>query len=146
MKYRVRVLLFIIFCLFIGALIYAITRPDNIYLNRWIDLISDGSIRRGLLSLISVTNLPNWIIYSLPDALWMLGLVTLVLLIWDFKINSRSIPWIILAILTGIFYEIFQAFRLVKGTFDIIDIGVMIVAALIPLSLTYLKQFSCKTL
>ncbi len=146
MKYRLGITLFIILCLTVGCLIYVIFRPDSIYLNQWIDQFFNGNIREELSTIVTSSNLPHWIIYSLPDALWMVGLTTLVLFIWDFKLHKKSIPWVILAFLTGIFFELLQRYHIIRGTFDIIDLTAVIVAALIPLSLTFLKQFSCKTL
>jgi len=96
--------------------------------------------------MISGFDIPGWIIYSLPDALWMMALITLILFIWDFKLNVRSIPWIVSAILTGLTLEIFQGFHLIRGTFDINDLILIVIAAICPLSFTFIKQFTCKTI
>jgi hypothetical protein len=75
----------------------------------------------------------------------MLALVTLVLLIWDFKLHSRSIFWLVLAVGTGLVFEIFQSMQLIPGTFDIMDIASMLIAALIPLLLVTINRSRCAT-
>ncbi|MBK8355374.1 MAG: hypothetical protein IPL13_08370 [Saprospiraceae bacterium] len=102
----------------IRTLIYAFARPGTIYLNQWLDQIVGDNFQQNLSAMISGFEIPGWIIYSLPDALWMMALITLILFIWDFKLNVRSIPWIVSAIITGIPFEIFQGFHLIRGTFD----------------------------
>jgi len=146
MKYRIGVLFFIITCLLSGTLIYAFARPGTIYLNQWLDHIVGDNFQQYLSAMISGFDIPGWIIYSLPDALWMMALITLILFIWDFKINSKSIPWIFSAFITGILIEIFQVFHLIRGTFDRNDLLFMIVAACIPLSFTLKNQVKCKTM
>ena len=146
MKYRIGVLFFIITCLLSGTIIYAFARPGTIYLNQCLDQIFGDNFHQNLSSMISGFDIPGWIIYSLPDALWMMALITLILFIWDFKLNVRSIPWIVSAILTGLTLEIFQGFHLIRGTFDINDLILIVIAAICPLSFTFIKQFTCKTM
>ncbi|HLF64075.1 MAG TPA: hypothetical protein VI603_09990 [Saprospiraceae bacterium] len=145
MKQRSVVLLGIFLCLFFGVLIYIVTRSESIYLNQWVAHIVGDNTWSSLQSLVQNSGIPQWVIYSLPDALWMLALVTLVLLIWDFKLHSRSIPWITIAVGTGLLFEIFQGVHLVPGTFDVTDLVFILLAALFPLSFALLKLRTCKT-
>jgi hypothetical protein len=82
-------------------------------------------------------------VYSLPDGLWMLAFITLILWIWDFKLHSGSVPWLILSVGTGLLFEIFQGVQLVPGTFDLIDIATMLIAALVPLILVTINHSGC---
>ena len=81
--------------------------------------------------------LPEWFLYSLPDALWMFALCTLTLSIWNFKLDRESFIWIISVITLGMGYELLQMTHLIGGTFDPIDLLLMFIAALIPLLFTF---------
>ncbi len=139
MKNRSVVLLSIILSLAIGVFIYGITRTESIYLNQWLGQVGNGKVLDVLQGLVQNSQIPDWIIYSLPDALWMLALSWVILLIWDFKINSRSIPWISFAILFGGLLETLQGFHFVPGTFDMRDLLFMFIGAVLPVSFTSIK-------
>jgi len=145
MKTRSLVLLFIFMLLTGGVLIYSVTRSESIYLNQWLAHIANGKVNLFLQGLFQNAQIPQWIIYSLPDALWMLALTLVMLLIWDFRLHKKSIPWIASAIVAGILFEIAQGFHIVRGTFDIVDLMFILVAAFIPISITMLKLNSCET-
>jgi len=97
-----------------------------------------------LQSLFSRISIPSWVIYSLPDALWMLALTLVVMMIWDFKLNRHSIPWIGGAFCAGILFEVGQSFHMIRGTFDFIDLISISIGALIPVSFTLLNMRLCK--
>ncbi len=145
MKKRFVALLISGLCLGGGILIYSISRPDTIYINRWIaDLISDRS--RGILhSIYQNVHLPGWIIYSLPDALWMSALTLMILMVWNFRLNGKSIVWIGLAIISGFLFECLQVFHLIRGTFDPVDLVFMFLGAFLPISISLLNVKSWKT-
>jgi len=83
---------------------------------------------------------PDWIIYSLPDALWMFALMLVIMMIWDFRLTRQSIPWIILAVIAGILFEIGQGINIIKGTFDPIDVICILICAFVPLLFTLLRS------
>lgn len=76
--------------------------------------------------------MPSWVKYSLPDALWLFSFTYLTLLIWNFKITKHSAPWIFLAPVLGIGCEICQLFGIIPGTFDMVDLLLLIMASLLP--------------
>ena len=144
MKIHTKALLLVFTVLCFGVLIYATTRTEALYLNQWIANIGGESLKYFLQNLFSRISIPYWIIYSLPDALWMLALTLVVLMIWDFKLNRRSIPWIAGAFCVGILFEVGQGFHLVGGTFDFIDLISIGIGALIPVSFTLINMRLCK--
>lgn len=89
-----------------------------------------------------VPALPSWLVYSLPDGLWMFSFSILILLIWDFKRTPEAITWIILALAIGIFLEVFQVFAMLGGRFDWRDLAFIFFAAVLPLSLTHYKRLT----
>src|SRR6185503_21354011 len=112
MKNPIFVLLFTIICLASGVFIYAATRPDTVYINQWIDYFTHGNVIHFLRGIFQNISFPKWFIYSLPDGLWMFALTLVVLMIWDFKLNSKSIPWISIAMVTGILFDTLQLFHI----------------------------------
>lgn len=89
-------------------------------------------------SLRSITPpLPPWLIYSLPDGLWMLSLCILILAIWGFQRSREAIAWIIIMLAIGGLFESFQAINIFPGQFDWADLACIIVAALIPFCFTH---------
>ncbi len=115
--------------LILGLIIYLGFR-DNLIINKLIhmEVIKDYCL---------LIKLPNWVIYSLPDALWMFALILLVVTIWNFTLSKSCIIWIIISFLTGILFEILQKPRFIKGTFDYIDLIFIIVASIFPILLTF---------
>jgi hypothetical protein len=87
--------------------------------------------------------LPSWIIFNLPDAIWIFSFTNLMLIIWNDKFSWQSAPWIIAAPIIGLGLEFGQAFHIVKGTFDIIDILFIMIASTIPLLIS-IKQIKIK--
>lgn len=140
MNNRWVIVILILTSLLSGLLIYFITRSESIYLNQWLNRVEHGSILLGFQGLILNTQVPGWMIYSLPDGLWMLALTMLILLIWDFEINKKSIIWIAFAIAAGILFEISQRFDIASGTFDIVDLIFILVGALLPVSFIMLNR------
>ncbi|MEP6646987.1 MAG: hypothetical protein ABJC12_07850 [Saprospiraceae bacterium] len=140
MKKRIAVILLSFLFLLVGALIYSIARTPGLYINQWIDyLFSAGTIHR--LQIISQRiDLPSWLINSMPDALWMASLTLMILVIWDFKLYSKSVTWLLLALFTGLGFEILQKFGIVPGTFDFTDLIFILIGALLPVSYFYLRH------
>ena len=144
MKGNTKVLLLVFSVLCFGLLIYATTRTESLYLNQWLGHVVGNSLKDFLQNLFSLISIPSWMIYSLPDALWMLALILVVMMIWDFKLNRRSIPWIAGAFCAGILFEVGQSFHLISGTFDFIDLISISIGALIPVFFTLLNMRLCK--
>lgn len=119
----------IISSLIFGLLIYLGFR-DNLIINK---LIHGMIIKDYCLS----ASLPNWFVYSLPDALWMFALILLIVTIWDFDFTKSCIAWIIISFLTGVLFEILQKLKMINGTFDYIDLIFMIIASILPILLTF---------
>ena len=67
-------------------------------------------------------NFPDWIVYNLPDLLWVFSFTSLLLIIWNMKINKENIAYIIVPMGLGIISELGQLFSIMDGTFDKIDL------------------------
>lgn len=98
-----------------GAMIYILFRSTHILMFRWIN-------RLGLLNLVysirpNLKNLPEWVVYSLPDGLWMFSYCLFVGHVWNYNLK-RSFLFLTLLPIYAISNEIMQYFHFVSGTFD----------------------------
>lgn len=130
---RTKIFLQVVLPLLTGGLIYILFRADSLLMFRWFDKL-------GASDLISVCrqhtigqfSLPTWFIYSLPDALWIFSFTSLMLSIWRDKFSVQSIFWILVAPTIGLLSEIGQAFHVLRGTFDLFDLILILIASALP--------------
>ena len=72
---------------------------------------------------------PGFVLYSLPDALWVYSFTFLMQSVWFCRPKSWGRAfWILLPVLLAVGAEIGQLFKVVQGTFDFMDIAGYIVA------------------
>ncbi|HLG39993.1 MAG TPA: hypothetical protein VI461_10005 [Chitinophagaceae bacterium] len=71
-----------------------------------------------LFSNMPLLNSPEWFKYNLPDALWLYGLLSAMILIWDNKLTSQSFLWFGLVVCATLLSEILQHYAVFPGTFD----------------------------
>ncbi len=107
----------IILPLFIGGLIYLMWGDENIFL-----------VQQGLgLDFIPVLRniaqnipLPHWMLYNLPDGLWLFSLLQALALLW--KNDPEKNMWLLVGTLMAIVHEVGQWSGMLPGTFDILDL------------------------
>ncbi|GHB44525.1 hypothetical protein [Mongoliitalea lutea] len=136
---RLKKTLIVIIPLLVGGLIYIIFRVDTLIMFRWFESIGIQDLIIFLRSLKSEINLPEWIIYSLPDGLWIFSFTYCMLVIWDFKLTKNSFFWITIAPIIGLVSELGQLINIVPGTFDIVDLIIVTLSTAIPF--LYLRNF-----
>lgn len=129
--------------LFLGGLIYLTYRVETLSMFRWFDNIGATKFIYFLRTneILQNVRLSEWIKFSLPDALWIFSFTYIMLTIWKFKITQSSAFWIFLAPTIGLVSEIGQLFGFISGTFDIVDLILIIVALTIPLSRIVIFNF-----
>jgi len=132
---NIRKLIFLsILSILFGGFIYVAFRSDSIILFSWIDYIGfTESIDNLRLKTLPYKDIfPDWVLYSLPDGLWLFSFSSAVMVIWERELKLYSfIIWISMLILV-ISLEILQYYNIINGTFDIIDIIFFIFAAILP--------------
>ncbi len=104
--------------LFAGGIIYLLFRSNIVML----DAVADAGLENFLSAIKLEDNLlPSWVVYSLPDGLWMFSYYLIIGALWDFELKKC---WWLLAILPSIavIFEILQYKHLVPGTYDTGDI------------------------
>lgn len=103
--------------LLIGGLIYLTFRQDILALQYIKNCEWLKSIR---VEIHSNSLFINWIIYSLPDALWYYSLLSFMVIFYEKTILSRFLGSI--AILLPFMWEFSQYFHFISGTYDNIDL------------------------
>ena len=130
--------------IFLGGFIYVLFRAETIRFFKWIDVFKIDlyiqSCREAVTGLKEIA--PNWFIYSLPDGIWVYSLSSALLLLWDGKLTG----WLFIPFLGGVMLEFFQAWNLLTGTFDIVDVFFTISALILSISIfTTKNQFHGNT-
>ncbi|MCW3125508.1 MAG: hypothetical protein JWO03_1166 [Bacteroidetes bacterium] len=131
MRYMRNFILNILLPLCVGAFIYLRYRPASIIFFKWIDMLGVKGILSGLRAGDYSFHPSSWVIYSLPDALWVYSFTNLMLMIWDYRLSVHSVFWITVAPVIGCALELGQALHFIPGTFDITDFIFILVATLI---------------
>ena len=116
---RLILILFVLVPLFLGLGIYLIGRDNSIRIVNWFDL--KWSI-----------NIPDWINYNLPDALFSFALMSTIPIIWGDNNPYRRV-WEIVFIIFLLSVEFAQL--VVPGTFDYLDFLFILGAILIYYSI-----------
>ncbi len=124
-----------LFTLLLGGLVYLSFRQDTLKMFRWFDSINLSAVisELRLLTLPLSDHLPNWFLYSLPDGLWICSYLSVLLVVWDNVISKHNIHWLLLVPMIAIFSEIGQLFKIVPGTFDILDVIFYLGGTVLPI-------------
>ncbi|OAD42366.1 hypothetical protein LPB303_14810 [Polaribacter atrinae] len=113
---------YVLLPIFIGGLIYIVSRSKSLKMFDWfekINLSNEVSIIRDYFSNVE---LPNWIIYNLPDFLWVFSFTSLLFIIWNKKIEKENVFYLLFPMGIGVLSEFGQLFSIINGTFDKVDI------------------------
>lgn len=123
MKSRTYIIINIIIPLIVGVAIYALYRNGNLLFFTWVEYViglkPSLNFSLDLTQILMNLHIPNWIIFSLPDGIWIYVLTSTIFVVWAQKIH---LFWLSVPIFLGIGLEIFQLYNLVPGTFDSIDL------------------------
>lgn len=104
----------------LGGATYLLFRPTSLLLFSWlekINMLDYIDTARGNINF----SLPEWVIYSLPDGLWLLSYMLVIGAIWDFDLK-HSAPALFFLPALALISELLQLPGIVPGTFDPGDI------------------------
>ena len=106
----------------VGGAIYLLFRPQTLVMFHLADTVGLATAIKDCRAATGF-RLPEWMIYSLPNALWSAAYILIVDgLLRDDSLKQR-LQTVALMPLLGIVSETLQAMGLVPGTFDWLDIG-----------------------
>lgn len=110
------------FCLFIGGSIYVIFRPLTLNMFRWFDTLGISSLINKYRELANYVSLNDFVLYSLPDALWITSYLLIVNTIIPSKQKKELFFWILCLPIISVLSEFLQYYNLISGRFDIYDV------------------------
>ncbi len=112
---------YIIACIAVlaGGGIYVLWRPDTIRFFDWLEVTGIrapvDTIRAFLYPLH--TQVPEWILYSLPNGLWAFSYALIIWHMWRTNTSIIKYFWLATIPLVGIGYELLQYTGILPGTF-----------------------------
>lgn len=122
----------IILPLFLGGLIYILFRTTSLYMFTWFDFLGIRHIVDFFRQEFLQIKLWDWIIYSLPNGLWLYSFINLFLFIWENQICKINLILIVIPPVFGIGSEIAQYYGFIHGTFDYVDLIICFLATILP--------------
>ncbi|WP_143884253.1 hypothetical protein [Chryseobacterium binzhouense] len=121
--------------LILGTLIYILFRSSTLKVFTWLDFVGihilDSKIRKSALA--TSNYIPDWVLMSLPDGLWLFSYVCLMLYIWKNSITFFNLFWISVIPAIAIASEVAQGLGILQGTFDTMDLIFYLFGGVLPL-------------
>lgn len=111
-KYNLGIYLPILFCVFICLFFRSDYTNANILLHKV--FVSDYSLSNSY-------KLNNFVIYNLPEAMWVFSL-TLLTLNYKLKLRKLTLSLVYLPLIYAWIAEFFQLANITNGTFDLLDV------------------------
>lgn len=133
------------FALFLGGIIYVLWRDESLIMFRWFDALGVGvqvhSIRIYAERYANI--LPQWVIFSLPQALWLFSGILLLMSIWGNDKHKGMQLWLIILSTMAFGIEYLQYLHWIPGTFDELDVVLLIAGCAVSfafINFTYDKE------
>ena len=130
-NYRYR----IIFCclslilFFVACLIYVSNRSTDMVIYDWLSIDVNNQLFCFFRNI--EIELPDWVLYNLPDALWLLSFLFMNEAVWGE--DNRKYIFVAVVSIFALSIEILQMFTLFPGTGDILDIISYVIVLIIYL-------------
>jgi hypothetical protein len=124
----------------LGFLLYVFCRDENLFLFKWLKYFGVQYViikmRRSYL-----LTLPEWTYYSLPYGLWNFSLGSALIAIWSRKLTFMTKCFILSAVfVSGVLIELLQGLHIVRGTFDLVDLIVLIISLVFVILILNIKS------
>ncbi len=113
--------------LFVGGSPYLLYRPETLVL---FEVCKYLGIYDFIISLRPQDMIDSWVVYSLPDGLWLLAYILLMAALWNFDVRKSLRASFSLAFI-AIGSELLQIPHLIPGVFDWIDLLCYVMACII---------------
>lgn len=119
---------------FIGGLIYLLWRSPSLLMFSWVDAtgLSDALFKVRELTSSFRSSIPDFLLYSLPNALWVYSLTAFMVWYWYGSRSHVKYFWFCVGPILGAGVEVGQFFILIPGTFDVVDLITALFASLLP--------------
>ncbi len=126
-------------CLLTGSLIYVLFRPSSLLMFHWansLGLSHEVSYMRSMAAAWYVY-MPEWVIYSLPFAFWLLAYLLFVNAVWAGTYSIERHIWFWSVPLISACSEVAQLLRILPGHFCKTDMITLFIALLLGLVSSY---------
>ncbi|MCI7287172.1 hypothetical protein MUN53_14600 [Parabacteroides sp. AGMB00274] len=117
----------------IGGLIYLTFRGENLLMFNWLNELDLMYQIDNLRAYNQKIYLYDWVLYSLPDGLWLLAYLLIIDSIWHECRNNMFNSFILSLPTIAIFSEFAQYWNIIPGVFDTMDLFCYISSVLIYL-------------
>lgn len=124
--------------LMLGGIIYLGYRNEALLLFEWAHFLGLDAIVHLFRTYASHYLLSSWIIYSLPDGMWLLSYMLIIDLLWGESDISQNF-WLYILPFIAIISELSQLIVPSHGTFDFLDLCCYFIAIILFKTLKYLK-------
>jgi hypothetical protein len=107
-----------------GATIYLLFRSSHLLVFSWLDALHLNSTVTTLRIWVAPlrSDMPEWILYSLPDGLWVYGLTASLSLLGAQSQSWLKLGWPSAGILLAFVGELGQYLGFIPGSFDPVDL------------------------
>lgn len=124
----------------IGSLIYLFYRPTTLLVFKWLNFTP--VLKNYIIYLRPMVFIPlnDFIIYSIPTGLWSYSAQVTILKVWEKDHNNYKLLWILIFIVMIYFSELGQLIGLIRGTFDIKDLCVLLLSTCLAIFFTSEKK------
>lgn len=114
-----------------GGAIYLLWRDTSLLMFRWLEEFRLSQFILGARNSTAVQSvrLPDWVLYSLPNALWVLALVSATGLLWRDTERTWLTIAVAIAACLGVGGEVAQGLDLLPGTFSMTDLVLAAIGA-----------------
>ncbi len=118
----------------LGGCIYLFFRSDTLLMFDWVEKLLPSKSLEAIRTYTLPINkdLPGWVIYSLPDGLWISSYVFLMFSIWGESLSAKSIIWLLLIPIAAMLSEFGQLIDIIPGTFDPLDLICYMIGFCLP--------------
>lgn len=114
----------VILPLLFGALIYIIYRPSNLLMFDWLKFLGLSDIHYSIRLSVNqhINKIPEWVIYALPDGLWVLSYTFLMNIIWTNEQRILKVQFVSFGLVFSLSLEFGQYFNIISGSLGLIMI------------------------
>ena len=119
----------------VGGLIYLLFRSRSLLLFSWLETLH---LTTGIYEIRALvrplrSQIPNFVLYSIPDGTWLYAYVMFYRLIWRERSHKIMWLWLSLGFIASIGLELAQGMGWYAGTFDWMDITIYALAIFLSL-------------
>jgi hypothetical protein len=115
------VALHVVLPLTIGVVAYAAWRSEDVRIVAWLARVVPGAVHTARTGGAAV-DVPHAVAGSLPDLAWAWAFGAMLAIVWRGRAWREKAPWIAGGGVVALFCEVGQAWGIVPGTFDPLDL------------------------